>query len=97
MELFLGIAPTSQYDAAAAPMFRCFTGKKNLKVFNSLVPKVDLNSKNSARSAMATQSARLDFSDVDLADFGMLNRILWAHRKPGVPYPGTVSAFTTRK
>jgi len=97
MELFLGIAPTSQYDAAAAPMFRCFTGKKNLKVFNSLVPKVDLNSKNSARSAMATQSARLDFSDVDLADFGMLNRILWAHRKPGVPYPGTISAFSTRK
>lgn len=93
MELCLGIAPTSQYDAAAAPMFRCFTGKKNLKPFSPLVPKVDLNAKNSARAVMAAESAKMDFSDVDLADFGTLNRILWAHRKPGVPYPGTVSAF----
>lgn len=93
MQLCLGLAPSSQYDAAAAPMFRCFTGKKDMRPFTTLTPKVDLEAKNSARSVMAAESAKMDFSDVDLADFGTLNRILWAHRKPGKPYPGIVSAF----
>jgi hypothetical protein len=97
IELCLGIAPTSQYDAGAAPMFCCFAGKKNPGVFNPLVPKVDLNAKNSARSARVAEFARLDFSDVGLADFGTLNRIYLAHRRPGTPYPGTVSAFNATK
>jgi YVTN family beta-propeller protein len=93
IQLCLGLAPSSQYAAAAAPMFRCFAGSKNLDPYKYVTPKVDLNAKNSARSVMAAESAKLDFSDVDLADFGTLNRILWAHRKPGIPYPGTTSAF----
>lgn len=93
MQLCLGLAPSSQYDAAAAPMFRCFTGKKDMRPYSTLLPKVDLEAKNSPRSTMAAESAKLDFSDVDLADFATLNRILWAHRKGGQPYPGTVSTF----
>ena len=93
IELCLGLNPLSQYDAGAAPMFRCFTGKLNLQPYQSVVPKVDLTARNTRATKNAALSASLDWSEIDRADFDTLNRILWADRKPGVPYPGSVSRF----
>lgn len=91
--LALGLPPLSQYDAAATPMFRCFTGKKDLTPYRSVQPKVDLDAKNPPNNPTAALSESLDWSDVDLADFGTLNRILWEHARPGVPYPAPKAGF----
>jgi hypothetical protein len=94
--LALGLPPLSQYDAGANPMFRCFTGSKNLKGYQHVVPKTDLTAKNPPNAPLAELSKTLDFSDVDLADFGTLNRILWAAVRPGEPYPGPQTAYVGR-
>ncbi|MDX2064927.1 MAG: hypothetical protein SFX74_04205 [Fimbriimonadaceae bacterium] len=94
--LALGLPPLSQYDAGANPMFRCFTGSKNLNGYTHVVPKVDLTAKNPPNAPLAELSKTLDFSDVDLADFGTLNRILWAERRPGEPYPGPQASYVGR-
>lgn len=91
--LALGLPPLSQYDAAATPMFRCFTGKKDLTPYKSVRPDVDLDAKNPPNNPTAALSETLDWSDVDLADFGTLNRILWEHARPGVPYPAPKAGF----
>lgn len=93
IELALGIPPMSQFDAAATPMFACFTGPKNLEPYRSVKPRTDMNATNPPNAVMADVSRSLDFSDVDLADFGTLNRILWAALKPNEPYPGVNSVF----
>lgn len=89
IELLLGLPPMSQYDAAATPMFACFTGKPNTQPYRAVVPRVDLQARNPKDAPMARVSEGLDFSDVDLADFSTLNQILWASCRPGEPYPGT--------
>src|SRR4029453_742718 len=43
IELILGLPPMSQYDAAAEPMWRCFTTSADLSPFQSVVANVALN------------------------------------------------------
>lgn len=93
MELFLGIHPLSQYDAGATPMFACFTGKLDLTPYAFETPKVDLLAKNVKSTPGAAASAKLDFSEVDLADSGTLNRILWSYRHPKTAYPAHRTGF----
>ena len=38
-------------------------------------------------------SAAMDFSRADAADAALLNRILWADRKPNIPMPRVHSHF----
>lgn len=93
IELCLGLPPTSQYDAAATPMFACFTGPKDLRPFSAKPATVDLEAINPRNAPLAAESAKLDFSDVDRADWNALNRILWKSAKPYQPYPGSVASF----
>ena len=90
MGLILGIPPMTQYDAAATPMYAAFTTKANLAPFTLVKPGVDLEGRNPKNTALARRSAKLDFSDVDKADWTELNKILWEHTKPGQPYPAPV-------
>src|SRR5205823_6635490 len=46
MELFLGLPPLSQYDAAARPMFASFTEKPDLTAYVCEQARIDLNAKN---------------------------------------------------
>jgi YVTN family beta-propeller protein len=96
IELCLDLAPTSQYDAAATPMFACFTGKKDLTPYRVLPARVDLQAINPKTAPMAAESSRLDFSDVDLADWNALNHILWASARPHQRYPGSFTTYTGR-
>lgn len=90
MGLILGIPPLTQYDAKATPMYNAFTVKPNFEPFNFAPPQVDLNEKNPTKTALAQRSAKLDFSEIDRADWDELNRILWEAYRPGIPYPAPV-------
>ena len=77
IELILGIAPMSQYDAAAAPLYNAFTGTPNLGAFTRLTPRVALDEKNSPSAFGSILSSKMDFSIEDRAPEGLLNEILW--------------------
>ncbi|MCH6236021.1 bifunctional YncE family protein/alkaline phosphatase family protein [Cognataquiflexum rubidum] len=77
IELILGIPPMSQYDAAATPMFRCFSPNYNSQGFTKRNNQVDLNEMNVEFNKNAVISANMDFSKPDLIDDLELNRIVW--------------------
>ena len=77
MELILGVAPMSQFDAVATPMSAAFSSTPNLRPYTAVVPGVNLFAKNTFQSPMATASLRIDFSDPDLIPMRLMNRILW--------------------
>jgi DNA-binding beta-propeller fold protein YncE len=88
MEIILGLSPMTEFDAKATPMHAAFTTKPDFSPFASVPAQIDVNERNPARTALAARSAKLDFSDVDRADFNELNRLLWDGYRPGIPYPG---------
>jgi hypothetical protein len=67
----------SQYDAAARPMFASFTDKPDLRPYTHQAARIDVNAVNTQRAFGAERSAKMDFSDYDLADDFELNEILW--------------------
>ncbi|MEI6888148.1 MAG: bifunctional YncE family protein/alkaline phosphatase family protein [Bacteroidales bacterium] len=95
IELILGLPPMSQYDAAATPMWRCFTNHPKSYPFQTLGPFIDLNERNLAYNEWQRMSEGFDFSKEDRAPDDLLNKVLWfAVKGPDVPYPGPVrSAF----
>ncbi len=92
MELMVGLPPMTQYDAAATPMYGLFQADSDLTAFQHLEPRIDINEKNPPKTELAARSAKLDFSDIDRADFDALNHILWDGYRPGVQYPAPVRA-----
>jgi YVTN family beta-propeller protein len=77
MELILGIMPMSQYDAAAMPMWRCFSNQPNPVGFAHIRPEVDLDAKNTSDNKWAAISETLDFSKEDMAPDLLFNEIIW--------------------
>jgi hypothetical protein len=86
----------NQFDAAATPMFDCFTDKPDFRPFaavSSNIPYATLNPPkkkipNPQLRNDAAMSARLDFSRPDACPEDVLNRILWrAVKGTSVPYP----------
>ena len=99
MELILGLPPLTQYDAGATPMFNCFRKTAKLTAYQPLTPKVDVNARNTQRSAFWRESQQMDWSEYDRAPEDELNRILWYVTKgPDVPYPAPIhrAVFTKR-
>lgn len=96
MEQILGLPPMNQFDAAATPMFECFTNTSDFTPFVALTNNVPLDQMNSDPKKMADPllrknalaSARLNFRKVDAAPEDVLNRILWhAMKGSATPYP----------
>jgi YVTN family beta-propeller protein len=87
MELILGLPPLTQYDAGATPMFNCFQSSASILTWAAMTPDVDLNGKNTFRSAFSKESSKMNFAEYDLAPEDELNRILWYHARPNEPYP----------
>ena len=77
MELILGLSPMSQYDAAAKPMWRCFSSTADLTPFRSLPANVDLAEKNIAWNEWAKKSAEIDLTKEDRVPDKLFNEILW--------------------
>jgi hypothetical protein len=93
MELILGLAPMSQFDAAARPMYNAFQSKPNLGTYTGVVPDVDLKTINTASAWGARQSDRFDFSHEDAIDDLLLNEVIWRSvRGPNSPMPPPVHA-----
>ncbi len=91
IELILGLAPLSQYDAAARPMFGSFTESPDLRPFSHEEARIDLTATNTKLAYGADRSSQMDFSDVDLADDFELNEILWrAVKGADAPLPPAV-------
>src|SRR5215831_19303763 len=94
MELLLGLPPMSRYDAAAMPLYASFDVTANPTPFDVLPAEVDLNAKNTVKSAGAKASARIDFDDYDRAPMQALNEIIWKSvRGADSPMPSPVHRY----
>ena len=87
MEITQGLPPMSQYDELANTMHFAFTKTPNLMPYSCVPPPPFINEKNPGGTTLARRSAKLDFSEIDKADFNELNHILWEGYRPGIPYP----------
>jgi YVTN family beta-propeller protein len=89
IELILGIPPMTQYDAAAEPMWRCFTSTPDLTPFVSVPSNIDLNEINSVVNKWQQKSETFDFTKEDAAPDLEFSEVIWyAVKGEGVPFPG---------
>ena len=89
IELILGIAPMSQYDAAATPMWRCFSETPNLSAFQSVPAQTDITEKNTAMNEWQRRSDKFDLTKEDAVPDLEFNIVLWhAVKGAAVPFPG---------
>lgn len=77
IELILGLPPMSQYDAAATPLWRCFSATADSTGFVSIPPRIDITEKNKKRTPTALRSAQLDFSKEDRIPDLLFSEIIW--------------------
>jgi hypothetical protein len=88
MELILGLPPMSQYDAAATPVWRCFSNTPNLTPFQARPISVDLNVKNVAINEWQRRSDKFDLTREDAVPDLEFNTVLWHGIKgDNVPFP----------
>jgi YVTN family beta-propeller protein len=89
MELILGIPPMSQYDAAATPMWRCFTSTPNLNSYTALMPSIHLKEKNTAMNEWQRRSEQFNLAKEDAVPDLEFNKVLWHGLKGDhIPFPG---------
>ncbi|MGA0040730.1 MAG: bifunctional YncE family protein/alkaline phosphatase family protein, partial [Pirellulales bacterium] len=77
IELILGLDPMSPFDAAAMPMFDCFTRDADGRPFTCRPAQVPLDNLNADTAWGAAASLAMDFSREDAADDLLLNEIVW--------------------
>lgn len=77
LELILGMPPMTQFDAAAAPMWRSFTPVFDTTAFTFKPAQVNLNEVNPDKTKLAALSEGLDFSKADIIPDQVLNNIIW--------------------
>lgn len=77
IELILGLPPMSQYDAAATPMWNCFTSIPDLAPYVVKSAEVDINARNQVHKKTYTLSATLNLSQPDAVPDRELNEEIW--------------------
>jgi YVTN family beta-propeller protein len=77
MELILGITSMSQYDAAATPLWRCFTAKPDYTAYNALPAQVDITEKNLVWNELSKRSAQFDLSKEDRIPDLEFSEVIW--------------------
>jgi YVTN family beta-propeller protein len=101
IEQILGLPPMNQFDAAAEPMFDCFTETPDFRPFDAVPNRVPLDEMNPPAATIADAllrkqaliSGRLDFTRVDACPEDVLNRILWhAMKGSSAPFPERAGA-----
>jgi DNA-binding beta-propeller fold protein YncE/phospholipase C len=97
IELILGLPPMSQYDAAATPMYRCFSSSPNFSPFVAIPANVDINERNVADSPMSKQSAGWNLAKMDAVPDKEMNEVLWKGLKGvNTPMPAPTRAAFVR-
>lgn len=93
MELILGLAPMTQFDAAARPMYATFGPHANTRPYTARAPQADLEAKNAAVAWGAEESAEMNLAVEDAADDLRFNEIIWRSvRGADSPMPAPVRA-----
>jgi hypothetical protein len=77
MELILGLPPMSQYDAAALPLFECFTSKPDFGKFKLMPAQVDINARNVAVNESSKRSEFFDLANEDKVPDRDMNEVIW--------------------
>ena len=95
MELIFGLNPLTQFTLAANPMLNCFQDKPDYSSYEAQPNLIPLDEMNPAVHALrgkqryyAQKSMEMPLDDIDQADEGLFNRVIW-HSVKGydVPYP----------
>ncbi len=77
IELILGLPPMSQYDAAAIPMYKCFTPAFDKTPFAHRKNNIDLDEMNIEVNDNSRKSGKMDFSKPDLINDLEMSKIVW--------------------
>ena len=78
IELILGLPPMSQHDAAAIPMWRCFSKTADLSPYKALIPAVNLDDRNaSVDNDLQRRSDAFDLTGEDRVPDLEFNEVLW--------------------
>ena len=77
MELILGIAPLTQFDAQATPMLASFTSHPHFAPYDAVVPSQSLTQMNSPTSALSKQIGASDLTGADEVPEQLLNESIW--------------------
>jgi len=85
IEEILHLAPLSQYDAAATPLWNAFTSRPAAAPFAHLPSTWPLDERNP--SAFRSHIPDRDLARADAADEAELNREIWESVRPGRPMP----------
>jgi YVTN family beta-propeller protein len=77
IELILGVAPMSQYDASAIPVWRSLNNMPDHPAFNARPSNIDLNLKNIVVSEWQKKSEKFDFTIEDNVNDADFNEVIW--------------------
>jgi len=77
IELILGLPPMSQYDAAALPMYECFSPQPDLTPYQLIPARVDINQRNTAENESSRRSAKFDLTKEDAVPDKDMNEVIW--------------------
>jgi YVTN family beta-propeller protein len=77
IELILGMPPMTQYDAAAMPMWRCFSDTADLSPFDAKPLQTDINTRNSVENVWQRKSETFDFSKEDMIPDRQFTEVIW--------------------
>ena len=97
IELILGLAPMSNLDAGATPMYAAFQATPVSTPFTLRPARIDVQEKNRANAWGAAASAGMYFAEADRAPEQLLNEIIWRSVKgPAAVMPPPVRAAFVR-
>jgi YVTN family beta-propeller protein len=89
IELILGIPPMTQYDAAAAPMWRSFSAVADTTYFTAHAANADINEKNTVSNEWQRRSEEFNLVKEDAVPDLEFNVVLWhAIKGEKTPFPG---------
>ena len=77
IELILGLPPMSQYDAAAVPLYACFSSTPNLSRYTAKPALVNLKQLNISDNESSRRSRYFNLAKEDAAPDFDLNDVIW--------------------
>jgi hypothetical protein len=77
IELILGLPPMSQYDAAATPMWECFTASLDPTPFVSLDASYDIHEMNMNENSISRLSDSFNLEVMDAAPDHLFSEVIW--------------------
>ena len=77
IELILGLPPMSQYDAAATPMWECFTASPDPTPFVSVDARYDIHEMNTDENIISKLSDRFNLEVMDAAPDDLFSQVIW--------------------